>query len=142
MTDIATLMESAVDKVKTATLLDSRAGLAAGGQAADPKMRRAPLPCAWVIYAGDANTSTEPRAIGSVTDVQHEIIVKVLTAYNTEQSLKTVSYPTLQDVINSMTTEPVSTSGTCEHFKYEGQTLEELDDRIVYIHRYSISGNL
>lgn len=142
MTDIATLMTSAVDKVKSATNIDSRAGLAAGGQPSNPTMRKAPLPCAWVIYAGDSNTSTETRAIGPVVDVQHEIIVKVLTAYNTEQSLKTVSYPTLQNVIKSMTAEPVSTSGSCDRFKYEGQTLEELDDRMVYIQRYSLSGNL
>lgn len=142
MTNIATLMESAVTKVKSAANIDSRAGLAAGGQAADPKMRRAPLPCAWVIYAGDANTSTDTRAIGSTVDIQHEIIVKVLTAYNTEQSLKTVSYPTLQNVIKAMTTEPVSLTGPCDRFKYEGQTLEELDDRIIYVQRYSLSGNL
>jgi hypothetical protein len=137
---IASVMTMAIDNVKTgAVTLDSRAGLASGGQSSDVSMRKAPLPCAWVLYAGDSSTESDPRGIPGASSVNHEIIVKVLVAYNNETTLKNISYPALEDVINAMIT-PVDTK-TCEAFKYIGQSLEEIDNRLVYIQRYSITGS-
>lgn len=139
MTALATLMNDASTKVKAATTLDSRAGLAAM-HFTDPTMRNAPRPCAWVIYGGMSNSSPDTRGIPGGIDATYEIIVKVLLAYNTEADLKAAQYPVLDDIRDAMTSTPVSAIKGCEYFKFEAETLEELDDRLVYVQRYSIKG--
>ena len=137
----AEIVGDAVTKIKSVVQLDSRAGLAAGGHEYDSTMRTAPLPCAWVLYGGMSNNSADPQAIPGVADVTYEIIVKVLLAYNTESDLKNVQYPTLDAVRESMIASKILTS-KCEYYKFEAETLEEIDNRLVYVQRYSFNGNL
>jgi len=139
MTALADLMDDAITKTKSATTIDSRAGLAAMHHT-DPTMRRAPLPCAWVIYGGMSNASPDPNGIPGGIDASYEIIVKVLLAYNTESDLKAAQYPVLDDIRDAMTSSPLTAVKGCVHFKFEAETLEEMDDRLVYVQRYSVKG--
>lgn len=135
------LAEAAKDIVKDVTELNSRAGLAAMHYS-DPSMRNAPIPCAWVLYVGMSNNNAEPRGIPGVADVTQEIVVKILLAYNTESDLLNIQYPVLDAIREAMISTKIDASPSCEYFKFEQETLEEIDDRLVYVQRYSFNGNL
>lgn len=136
---IADVMESAKDIVKSVVALDSRAGLAAMHYS-DPTMRKAPIPCAWVIYAGMSNQSTETTGVPGVIEKNYDIIVKVLLSYNTESDLLDIQYPVLDAIRIAMTTTKIDTPA-CQYFKFEQEILEEIDDRLVYNMRFSFVGD-
>lgn len=141
MTTIAQLMQDIKERVKAAPLLNGRAGTAAGGRAADPTMRKATLPFAWIVYVGNSTRSARPGL--PVTPITHSVIVKVAVPYGTETELETISWPTLEQVIEQVTNTPIpAVAGACTRWTYEGTSMEELDDRLVYEQRYSVQGNV
>lgn len=141
MSSIAALMADAIAKIKTVTALGGKVGAAAGAKAQDPTMRNAKNPCAWVIYAGDNSRSTQNST--QSTPVVHEIQVKVIQDYKTEKEMLEVTFPTLQSVIQAMTGSTIaSMPGQCLRWSYMGQSLEEVDERLVYVQRYSVQGNV
>lgn len=138
---ITQLMQDIKVRVKAAPLLQGRAGTAAGGRAADPTMRKAALPFAWIVYVGN-NTRTA-RTGTAVTPVTHTVVVKVAVPYGSEADLENISWPTLEQIIEHVTDTPIAAiAGACTRWTYEGTTMEELDDRLVYEQRYSVQGNL
>lgn len=141
MTSISALMSDITDKIKIVPSLGGRVGFTAGGKPGDPTMRKAKVPFAWPVYAGDV-PRTNQQNINS-TPVTHEVIVKVCLAYTTEAEMNSVSYPVLQDIINEVTASTIpSIAGYCARWTYLGQSLEEIDERLVYVQRYSVQGNL
>lgn len=141
MTDIAALMADITAKIKSCPSLHGRVGYTAGGKAGDPTMRKAPVPCAWPVYAGD-NTRATQQGLQS-TPVVHEVMVKVILSYTTEAEMANIAWPVLQEVIHTVTASTIaSIKGTCTRWSYMGQTLEEIDERLVYVQRYSVSGNV
>lgn len=134
---IADIIKEVNDRVKSVVALDARAGLTVGGSVSDPRMKRAPLPCAWVFFAGDNQSNIEP--IQSVKlELERMIFVKVLVAYSTEHDLLNISFPILDDVIKKITENPYFHNNICQSINYQGQTLEEINDRLVYVQRYVI----
>lgn len=141
MTDIAELMVDITEKIKQVPALQNRVGFAAGGKAGDPTMRKAKVPFAWPVYAGDV-PRTQQQNVQS-TPVTHEVIVKVCLAYTNEAELSSVSYPVLQEIIQAVTGSNIPfIKGYCAKWSYLGQALEEIDERLVYVQRYSVQGNL
>lgn len=141
MTTITQLMQDINARVKAAPLLQGRAGTTPGGKAGDPTMRKAQVPAAWVIYAGN-NTRAARQGL-AVTPVTHTVIVKVTVPYGTESELETISWPVLEQIIEHVTDTPIAAiAGACTRWTYEGTAMEELDDRLVYEQRYSVQGNL
>lgn len=141
MTQIAQLMSDITEKLKTVPALNGRVGMAAGGKPGDPTMRGAKIPFAWPIYSGD-NARTTQTSLQS-TPVTHEVIVKVALTYGTEKEMTEVMWPALQSVIEAVTATPIAAiKGQCLRWSYMGQSLEEIDERLVYVQRYSVQGNV
>lgn len=141
MTDIAALMADITAKIKTCPSLGGRVSYTVGGKPGDPTLRKAPVPCAWPVYAGD-NTRSTQTGLAS-TPVVHEVMVKVVLAYTSEAEMNNISWPVLQEIIHTVTGSTIaSIKGTCTRWSYMGQSLEEIDDRLVYVQRYSVSGNV
>lgn len=142
MTNIGQLMADITAKIKTVSALNGRVSFVAGGRPGDPTMRKAPIPCAWPVYAGDSSQATKQNL--PHTPVQHEVMVKVILAYtNSEADMANIQYPVLQEIIKAVTEGTIdSIKGTCTRWSYSGQSIEEIDDRLVYVQRYSVQGSL
>lgn len=142
MTDIGALMADITAKIKAVPAIGGRVSFVVGGRPGDPTMRRAPIPCAWPVYAGDTSQSTMPNLPS--TPVIHDVMVKVVLAYtNNESEMANIQYPVLQDIVRAVTGGTIeSIKGACARWTYNGQTIEEIDDRLVYVQRYSVQGSL
>ncbi len=141
MTTITQLMQDIKAKVKAAPLLEGRAGTTVGAKAGDPTMRKAKMPCAWIIYVGNQTRSATSGT--RVTSITHEVVVKILVPYEKEADMEMISWPTLEQVTQYVTGSPIaSIPGACTRWTYMGMSMEELDDRLVYEQRYQVQGNV
>lgn len=112
-----------------------RVGLTVGGKNADPLMVKMARPGAWVMFVGDQNVDTSSRVVcGPI--VQLNFIVKIIMDYTTETEIIATQYAllgTVRDAIHA------SDGPKGAPWKYEGQQLEELTDRMIYEQRYSLT---
>lgn len=137
---IAELAQDLTTKVKSVTsnafgTTVKRVGLAAGAKGTDPLMQRVALPASWIIFTGDENVEITDRTMCGPT-VKFSFAVKIIMDYTTEANLLSAAYPLLDEVRDTVHS---STGVKGGQWKYEGQLLEELTDRIIFEQRYSYS---
>ncbi len=113
-----------------------RVGLAVGGKEADPMMTKVAKPAAWVMFTTDENIDPTTTTILCSPSVKYNFIVKIIMDYGTENAIVTTNYALLDTVRNAI---HASTGPKGAQWKYEGQVLEELTNRMIYEQRYSVT---
>lgn len=112
-----------------------RVGLAVGGNSVDPLMVNVPVPAAWIIFTSDENVSTTSRVMCGPM-VKFNFVIKIIMKYTTEADIIANQY-TILDAVRD--TVHAATGPKGNQWKYEGQVLEELTDRMVFEQRYSLT---
>lgn len=137
---IGTIAQDLVTKVKSVPsnvfgTTTKRVGLAVGGKNADPLMVKTPRPAAWVMFVSDENVDQSTR-ITCGPSVRFNFIVKIIMDYTTETDIIANQY-TILDEVRDTVHSSLGPKGA--QWKYEGQQLEELTERMVYEQRYSLT---
>jgi phage gp37-like protein len=138
---IAEMTQDLIDKLKEIApnpfgTTPTRVGLAVGGKNSDPMMVKVDRPAAWVMFVGDENIDPTERKITCNPVVRHNFIVKIIIDYTTESDILAEQYPILDAVRTAI---HASTGVKGSTWRYDGQQLEELTDRMIYEQRYSLT---
>lgn len=131
---ISTAATDLITKVKTVAALNQRVGITSGGSKNDPEMIQAPRPSAWIVFTGDVNTS--PGQPACEASLQLTFIVKVLLDYKNDTDILTNQLPILSQI---QKTVHGSTAPNGMKWQYNGQSIEEMTDRLVYAQQYSLN---
>lgn len=135
MSNIDTISQDLVTRVKTVSSFSNRVGFTVGGQDMDPLNRDLDIPAAWCVYTGDEIVSVSPMNPCSSL-IKLNFVVKVLVPYpSSETTLLTTYLPLLHEVVSAIQGgSPVSGS----KWLYEGQGLTEMSERLVWDQSYSV----
>lgn len=140
---IAELTQDLIAKLKAIPsnpfgVTNKRVGLAVGGKEADPMMTKLVRPAAWVMFVTDENVDTTTSMIVCAPSVKYNFIVKIIMDYTTEAEITSTNFALLDTVRNAIhaTAEPNGAQ-----WKYEGQQLEELTNRMIYEQRFSVTSS-
>ena len=133
---IATIAQDLVDRVKAISSFSNRVGLALGGKNIDPTLRKLTVPHAWVIYMGDDIVSQdEMNPCNALIRVNFNVLVAHEYQNHNESELITTDFPLLHEVVAAVKGKSPVVGST---WAYEGQGLDIIDGRLVWVQNYSI----
>ena len=134
---IKELAEDLIAKIKTVSALQNRVGMAAAGGPSDPAMKTAPMPSAWLLYAGDRPLSGDSR--GSMAeDLDFNFTLAVMISYKDQTDIINNQLPTLEAIAKSVSGRTGTNSSL--RWKYLGaQLVDVFNDRLVYELSFSAS---
>lgn len=126
-----------INLIKLQPQYGNRVGYAIGARASDPMNNKLPLPFAWVLFMGDGVEKLEPYKQPCVILPRLRFVVRIGMRWaNGSISGNDILNDTvlLEDTITSIQGQAYGNS----QWRYEGQTLTELDDRQIWDQSYSI----
>lgn len=115
---------------------EKRVGLALGGTSIDPLMVKVATPAAWVIYVGSTPQDQPNAQISCIQNMSYTFVIKVVMDYVDEQTLLAENYPLLELIRRSVHNQ-VGPNGA--KWRFEGELLEEITDRLIFEQRYSLA---
>jgi hypothetical protein len=133
---IAEAANNLIQLIKTNTQY-TNVGYAMGARAGDPMNNKVPLPYAWVIFMGDQVETLAVLKQPCVITPRLRFVVRIGMRWANQT---TTGNDIMNDTVlleNTITSIQGQAYGNSQ-WRYEGQTLTELDDRQIWDQSYSI----
>lgn len=135
MTEIATIAQSLVDRIKTVPEFENKVGFMIGGTQNDKFNRDLQAPSAWVVYVGD-QIEEEPDMYSCKEKIRLLFDVRIVVAKISEEDIITEQLPLLHETVEAVLGQEPVPGG---HWSYDGQGLITMESRLVWNQRYSIT---